>query len=335
MDNLEARSDLPGSPGLASVSRRTLLGAAGAAGILAATAGLRPASAVTTPTTAGNPGHCFFGSNQDVFLSIRSKVPGLRGVRIYGAKPVNGVNKLASRWPAGPSPADQGPIVYSIYPLPDTVLNPKNPHHSATIAAIENIIHTAPPNSYLNSWHEALTLKGSTPPGATPAIMKSLHSALNVMCKKSAHVTYGSIFGDSANFLARPGTKAPAGCVPASGAPRMWDSVPDDLGFYGMDPYGHDDIDKFMCFFDTFITNAKLKAASGYPKIILAETNNKASVADRVEWFDQVAVRMHTYGSHAVGILTFWREGAPLSGGWHPTKPLVTGMNKVINNILV
>jgi hypothetical protein len=335
MHNLEARSDLPGSPALPSVSRRTLLGAAGAAGILAATAGVRPASAVTTPTTVGNSGHCFFGSNQDVFLRIRSKVPGLRGVRIYGAKPVNGVNKLASRWPAGPSPADQGPIVYSIYPLPDTVLNPKNPHHSATIAAIEKTIHTAPPNSYLNSWHEALTLKGSTPPGATPAIMKSLHSALNVMCKKSAHVTYGSIFGASANFLVHQGMKAPAGCVPASGAPRMWDSVPDDLGFYGIDPYGHNDIDKFMCFFDTFITNAKLKAASGYPKIILAETNNKATVANRVEWFDQVATRMHTYGSHAVGILTFWREGGNLSGGWHPTKPLVTGMNKVINNILV
>jgi hypothetical protein len=107
--------------------------------------------------------------------------------------------RLAQR----PSPADQGPIVYSIYPLPMTVLDQNNGQYTATIAAIQDIIASAPPESYLNSWHEALTLPGSTPPDATPAMMSDLHSALNEMCQ-GTNVTYGSIFGSAANFLVSP-----------------------------------------------------------------------------------------------------------------------------------
>jgi len=334
-----------GAPVAAGLSRRVFIGAAGTAGVLAAAGRVLPAASAATPA------HCFFGSNQDVFLDIKRgeviqgtnpprhspPVPGLRGVRIYGGKPGKNGNNLSHHWPQGPSPSDQGPIVYSIYPIPDTVINPKNPAHSETMTAIEKLIETAPPASYLNAWHEALSLKGSTPPSVTPAVMKSLHTVLNNMCRASAKVTYGSIFGGDANFLVNPGTSAPAACPPKSSAPHVWDSVPDDLGFYGVDVYGGDDIDKNMCFLDTLISNAKLKAVSGYPKIIIAETNNRSTDANRVEWFDQVAQRMHQYGSNAVGILTFWGGvHARLSGAWDPKDDaVIRGMNHVINKILV
>jgi hypothetical protein len=112
--------------------------------------------------------------------------------------------------------------------------------------------------------------------------------------------------------------------------------VPDDLGFYAMDPYGGNNIDENMCFLDTFITNAKLKAASGYPKILIAETNNKSTSASRVAWLEHVATRMHAYGSNAIGILTFWGgASAPLSGPWNPADTtVINGMNHIINHIL-
>ena len=115
----------------------------------------------------------------------------------------------------------------------------------------------------------------------------------------------------------------------------MWDSVPDDLGFYGIDPYGHRDIDTYMCFLDTFITNAKIKAASGYPKIIVAETSNNDTDDNRVLWFQRVAERMHTYGANAVGILTFWKDDGSLSGPWDGDLNIISGMNDIIDNILV
>lgn len=334
------RSGVPAPTGL---SRRAFIGVAGAAGIAAATARALPAKAATTPA------RCFFGSNQDVFLDIRdgevipgtrhpilsAPVPGLSGVRIYGEKPdSNGNNQLASGWPAGPSPTDQGPIVYSIYPIPSTVTGPTP--DPATMLAIENLIGTAPPGSYLTAWHEALSLSGSTPPGATPAMMNSLHTALNKMCQGS-NVTYGSIFGGDANFLANQNMGAPAACPPKSTAPQVWDSVPDDLGFYGIDVYGGDSIDKNMCFLDTFITNARLVAASGYPKILIGETNYNSTDTNRVEWLQQVATRMNAYGSNAIGILTFWGgAGAALSGAWDPTDDtIIGGMNYIINDILV
>lgn len=296
---------------------------------------------------------CFFGSNADVFVDIKQGVrmpgleyadavppgvPGLTGVRIYGEMPdLNGINHLAHQWPAGPSPTAQGPIVYSIYPIPDTIANSDNPAYWTTIRTIQNIIDTAPPSSYLTAWHEALSLPSSTPPGATPATMKSVHNVLNGMCQKSANVTYGSIFGGNANFLVDQGMMPPTACPPNATVPLAWDSVPDDLGFYGVDVYGGDDVDTNMCFLDTFIINANVKAASGYPKILIAETNKNSTDARRVDWFERVATRMQAYGPNAIGILTFWGgAGAALSGAWDPADiAVIDGMNYVINNILV
>ncbi len=315
----------------------------------AADSGGSPAGASAADTAP----RCFFGSNADVFLDIKQgvwlpgleyagavppSVPGLTGIRIYGKKPdSNGNNRLRHQWPAGPSPIGQGPIVYSIYPMPDTVTDPDHPAYFATIRTIQNIIDTAPTSSYLTAWHEALSLPSSTPPGATPAIMKSLHTVLNGMCQKSANVTYGSIFGGSANFLVDQGMTPPAACPPRATVPLAWDSVPDDLGFYGVDVYGCDAIDTNMCFLETFITNANAKAADGYPKILIAETNNNDTDLKRVAWFERVAARMQAYGPNAIGILTFWGGAdAELSGAWDPTDTTVIGgMNYVINSILV
>jgi hypothetical protein len=334
-------ASLAGAPADGSVSRRTFVGAVGAAGILAASARVLPAE------QAAKSAHCFFGSSARVFLDIQRgeiipgtnppvhsrPVPGLRGVRIYGVRPDSRGSHLARRWPAGPSPTTQGPIVYSIYPPLQSVIDSDR----ATMRAIQNIIDTAPPNSYLNAWHEALSLPASTPRDATPARLKLVHSKLNEMCQKSSNVTYGALFGGDANFLVHHNMPLPAGCPPKAGKPHVWQSVPDDLGFYGIDVYGGNAIDKNMCFLETFISNAKLKARNGYPKIVIGETNNKSTDANRVEWFERVAERMHRYGSHAVGILTFWGDAhAPLSGPWDPSRSkVINGMNHVINKILV
>src|SRR5258708_14793214 len=98
--------------------------------------------------------------------------------------------------------------------MPDTVTNPDNPAYSETTRKIRTIIDTAPAGSYLNAWHEALSLPSSTPPGVTPAIMKSLHNVLNGMCQKAANVTYGSIFGGNANFLAYQSNTLPGAGTP-------------------------------------------------------------------------------------------------------------------------
>jgi hypothetical protein len=331
------------------LTRRAFIGAAGAAGLGLAAVRYLPA----TPASASAAGKCFLGSNADVFLEIRdgdgldgggpvtngpnlTTVPGLRGVRLYGAKPdSSGNNQLATAWPAGPSPADQGPMVYSIYPMPDTVLKSSNPDHTDTINAIKNIIATAPPNSYLNAWHEALTLRGSTPPNATAVIMKSLHSALNELCQGTG-VTYGSIFGSGSNANFLTGSNTAPSCPPPTGpdVPHMWESVPDDLGFYGIDPYGNDNIGTYLCYLDTFITNAKDFAAGGYPNILIAETNNNknSTPANRATWFGDVAARLHTYGANAVGMLTFWNPSGNLSGPWDGTDATVIDeMNNIIN----
>jgi hypothetical protein len=337
-------ADLPEDASHAGVGRRAFLGAVGAVGIAAATARLLPVKASTAPASVNT--HCFFGSSAGVFVDIkrgqvipgtnppvRSRpVPGLRGVHIYGIKPDKRGYHLASRWPAGPLPGGQGPILYTIYPNMEAVIS----SDQQTIRAIQRIIDTAPAHSYLSAWQEAISLRSSTPKGATLAKLKLMHIRLNKMCRQSANVTYGSIFGDSGiNF--NDGAPPMAMCPPSSTALHVWDSVPDDLGFYAMDPYGGDDIELNMCRLETFIQNAKKKAATGYPRIILAETNNKSTSAKRVEWFERVATRMHTYGSHAVGILTFWGGAhAPLSGAWNPAdKTVIDGMNHIINHILV
>lgn len=259
-------------------------------------------------------------------------VPGLLGVRLYGEYPDSSGNRLAKAWPAGPSPAFQGPMVYSIYPLPDTVV-PSNPAY----AAIQNIIATAPAGpQYLTAWHEALNDNSLTPPRATPATMWTLHNTLNQMCQ-GTNVTYGSIFGGDPSFFT-----------------DEWNSVPKDLGFYGIDCYGggitgddttggSDTMQKNLTIFDDFITAAENHAHNGYPKIILAETNNNSSDANRVTWFKEVAARFRQYGTNGVGMLTFWNDNpSSLSGPWPPddvTDPndlnvVPDGMNYVINNIL-
>lgn len=332
----------------ANISRRTFVAAAGAAfaGAVVGGTGIVAATARALPARASTPVH-FFGSTAGPFNEIRSgvvpgvqglfePVPGLLGIRLYGEYPVKEgnrlVNRLARRWPAGPSPATQGPMVYSIYPLLDTMV-PGHPGYKATIKAIRNIIATAPPHSYLTAWHEALNHNKLTPPGATPAKMRALHSTLNRMCQ-GTNVTYGSIFGGSPKFFT-----------------AEWNSVPKDLGFYGIDVYGggttgngksggRRTMRKNMGIFDNFITAAKKHASSGYPKIIVAETNNNSSDANRVAWFTDVAERMRKYGTNAVGILTFWHDNPrSLSGPWPPNpnpsdRTVMHGMNYVINNVL-
>jgi hypothetical protein len=379
MDNEPTKSVMGcGVPAAPGISRRTFIGAAGAAGIAAAGAAGIAAATAAVPARAATtaaPAHCFFGSNKDVFLNILNgipvpdtptsgttaiPVPGLVGVRAYGAHPDTctadpdnptqcsspppggspPANHLAQSWPDYPVPGEQGPIVYSIYPIPATVTDPSNIAHEATISAITNIIASAPPNSYLTAWHEAFSL--DYPADGYPYItienMYNLHTALHNLVKSTnpANVSYGSIFGSGANLV-------------VGSAGSVWDSVPKTLDWYGVDVYGGNNggttCVNLSCL-DTFINNAKVKTAvkgvPGYPKILIGETNfndgNKEPTGcpqTQGAWLTAVAQRMHQYGANAVGILTFWREGASLSGGYDPTDlATVNAMNNIINTVL-
>lgn len=204
-------------PAAPDVSRRTLIGAAGALGIAATAFRILPAQA------AAAPARNFLGSNKNVFKDIRDGekisgvqypgVRGLRGVRIYGERPT-GTNKetdhIASKWPLPPV-AGAGPIFYSIYPVPQHVFS------GSLNKTLESLIASAPPGSYLTAWHEALSLP--FPAYITSASMHRLHAHINTMTK-GTHVTYGSVFGG--------GSLA-----------RLFRSVPPNLGFYGLDLYGN------------------------------------------------------------------------------------------------
>jgi hypothetical protein len=300
-----------------SLSRRTLIGAAGALGIAATALRVLPAQAAA----AAAPGRSFLGSNADVFKDIKDGetisgvkypgVPGLRGIRMYGVQPT-GKNKqtdhIRSTWPTPPV-AHPGPIVYSIYPVPEHVFN------GSLNKTLESLIASAPPNSYLTAWHEALSLP--FPKYINSANMFRLHAHLNAMTK-GTHVTYGSMFGGP-----RP-----------TGLPALFKSVPPNLGFYGLDLYETDGIDNGVARLDQFIAMAKPKdPKSHYPKLMLPECNTP-KVAMRPAWFTAVCERMHTYGSHSIGVLEFWNPTGPLSGPWLPKdKKFIAAMNNIINHI--
>lgn len=298
-------------------SRRTFFGTAGAAGA----AGALGVAAVALPArrAAALPGATppaqFLGSNQGPFKQIRAGatingtvypgVPGLRGVRIYGLHPtletVNNqkvwVDHLAKAWPKPtppPVPANAGPVVYSIYPVPEHV------HDGTLTKALENLIADAPPGSYLSCWHEALSLK--FPSFITSDAMYKLHVRMNVLCAGS-NVTYGAIFGGGS-------------------IATLLRSAPPNLGFYGLDVYANLGIDKGLARLEDFIAQTRHKDTHArYPKLLIPECNMPISKGNdqRGEWFTKVCKRMHLYGSHSIGVLTFWKDKGHLGGPWVPT----------------
>lgn len=307
-----ADNDPEHTPG---VSRRTLIGAAGALGIAVTAFRVLPAEAATRATSMPE----FLGSNENVFKDIKfgekisgvqyPGVPGLRGVRIYGLKPdgpKDETDRIRDSWPAPPV-ANAGPIVYSIYPVPDHVFS------GSLDGVLKKLIASAPANSYLTTWHEALSLP--YPSYITSANMYKLHAHMNTLTK-GTNVTYGSIFG-------------------GGNLATLFKSVPPNLGFYGLDLYGNEGIDQGLARLEQFITLAKPKDTKtpGYPKLVIPECNTPA-VDQRPAWFEGVAERMHKYGSHSIGILTFWNPKGPLSGPWQPTnKKTIAAMNDIIDKI--
>jgi len=308
-------NDDPGhQPAAPDIGRRTLIGAAGALGITATAFRVLPAEA----TAGAAPTRNFLGSNKIVFRDIRDGekisgvqypgVPGLRGVRIYGEEPTGANNEtdhVANKWPPPPV-ANAGPILYSIYPVPEHLFS------GSLNKTLESLIHSAPPNSYLTAWHEALSLP--FPKYITSASMFKLHAHINAMTK-GTHVTYGSVFGG--------GSLA-----------TLFKSAPPNLGFYGLDLYGNLGIAQGMARLEQFIAQAKPKDTKAhYPRLVIPECNTPRK-AERPEWFKRVCERMHVYGSRSIGVLTFWNPTGPLSGPWDPMdRNTIVAMNDIASHI--
>jgi hypothetical protein len=315
----------PSSPDAPGISRRTLMRGASALGIAATAFRALPASAASGSRN-------FLGSNLNIFETIRSGetisgvaypgVPGLRGIRMYGEHPTKNsdgswTNHVRSTWPQPIPPgsttpiANPGPVVYSIYPVIPDVMD------GTLDRVLESLIGSAPPDSYLNCWHEALSLDYSQYPFVTSNAMYQLHARMNAKVRGS-NVTYGSIFGGWDGDL-----------------PTLFRSAPPNLGFYGQDMYAFggsgcsSGITAGMQHLDDFITRAKAKdtITPGYPKLLIPECNYApdCSLTDhpalRGQWLEAVATRMHHYGSNSIGVLTFWRPGGGLSGAWDPSRP--------------
>jgi hypothetical protein len=303
------------APEKSAVSRRTLISAVGTLGIAATAFRMLPARAATEAAPTGQ----FLGSNEDVFKDIKygekisgvqySGVPGLRGVRIYGLQPdgpKKETDRIAETWPRPPVP-HAGPMVYSIYPVPGHVFN------GDLDDTLKKLIASAPPGSYLAAWHEALSLH--YPPYITSESMYKLHAHMNAMTH-GTNVTYGAIFGGG-----RLAT--------------LFESVPPNLGFYGQDLYGNLGIGEGMDRLEEFITLAKPKDTETprYPKLMIPECNTP-NRAQRPAWFKSVCERMHVYGAHSLGVLTFWNPKGGLSGPWQPEdKQTIAAMNDITNKI--
>jgi hypothetical protein len=311
VDMLNNDPDRPSVPAASGLSRRTFIAAAGAVGIAATAFRAMPARAAS--------GTQFLGSNRDIFADIRTGetvggvtypgVSGLSGVRIYGAKP-DGTNQetdhIPATWPSPPV-SNAGPIVLSIYPVPEHVLD------GSLFDTLGDLMASAPPGSYLTTWHEALSLP--YPSYITSDSMYQLHARMNTIAQ-GTNVTYGSIFG-------------------GGDLATLFESVPPNLGFYGLDLYGNLGISAGMARLEDFITRARAKdtITPGYPKLVIPECNTPKK-SERPDWFTSVCTRMHQYGSNSIGVLTFWNPTGPLSGPWDPTdRNTIGAMNNIIGNI--
>jgi hypothetical protein len=301
-------------------------------------------------TTEGAPGgragaggaHNFLGSYEGPpgrttnqwFKQISAVVPRLNGFRQYDNQPFwdNGVwrNRLAPTWPAPPYPGYVGPSVFSIYPVPSTILGPLfspkfSPKNLPARGIIEELMASAPPNSYLSAWHEFGTINYRSF-GVTAANLALVHLVLNDMAKSYPNVTYGPIL-----FTPKDRNSLVA----------AFESCPPDMGFYGVDVYGNNGTSAGLQQLENFINLAKgldttRPPGHGYPKLLIAETNTplipplcspepctSPTPAPRAGppgtgWFESVCTRMHKYGSNSIGVLTFWKESGPLSGPWDP-----------------
>jgi hypothetical protein len=302
------------------ISRRRFLGTAAAAGLAAGTLSILGAETVMATRPGGVP--IFFGSIESFFNQIKyglddngipepgliTPVLGLNGVRKYATKPQSEETILPpSQWPAGPYAGYSGPIVYSIYPNPYDVLDTTKQAYSNVVS----LIHSAPPNSYLNAWHEGLSLAHPTYINVDSLFL--LHTALNELCR-GTNVTYGAILSTT----------------------DSWDSAPHDLGFYGLDVYNN--LGTGLTQLDGMISTARLwftgepygfppGTVPDYPNLIVTETNmpyDSDSPAARGQWFLDVCNRMKTYGTNAIGVLSYWHKVSKtdpdpgLSGPWLP-----------------
>jgi len=168
--------------------------------------------------------------------------------------------------------------------------------------------------------------------------MYQLHAGLNRLAQ-GTNVTYGSVFFALDNLVGF-GDNSP-----------LFHSVPDNIGFYGVDVYGHVGLQRGMDRLETFIQGAKAKdtITPGYPRLLIAETNTPVNPvpcspspctptppAPRtggigVGWYETVCNRMHQYGTNSIGVLTFWKTTGELSGPWDPS--LAPTFNTIIDTI--
>jgi hypothetical protein len=237
------------------------------------------------------------GSDLGSYDSIASAVGSsykFRGIRYFAGGGGTTVNYFPTPWPLyGPRTR----MLMSVYPdLRDLLANRLDDQ-------ILNMIAGAPPGSMLTAWHEVLSLP-YTQKYLTPANVYRMHRKMNALCKGSK-VTYGCLLGGG-NLV------------------TLMRYIPPHLGFYGIDIYGNLGIrthpqwehpyQRWIQFRDL----AKTKTWSGYPALVIGETNCPDQ-ALRPAWFKLITSWVHAYGARGTAVFTFWADpGYGLSGPWNP-----------------
>ncbi len=205
-----------------------------------------------------------------------------------------GVNLFPTPWPIhGPRTR----LLMSVYPDLNDLLAGRLDNR------IRAMIANAPPGSMLNAWHEVMSLPYQQR-YLTPPNLYRMHLRMQSLCRGS-NVRYGCLLGGGdLRYLMR--------------------YVPPHLGYYGLDLYGNLGIryhPRWMHPFHRwtqFRDLARTKVRSGYPWLVIGETNCPAQPL-RPAWLKLVSSWLHGYGAHALALLTFWTANGGLSGPWDPT----------------
>lgn len=244
------------------------------------------------------------GSNASDFEALRQAVPKASGRRVYFPE----VSFIPQQWPI----VEGSSAVLSIRPLPTDLLAGK------LDAQIRALLTTAPPDSALNTWHEAGNLADYNALGyITPETMTRVHLYMQNLCKGTS-VSYGAIL-----------------CMPPTSMPP-W--MPGGLDWYGLDIYDwpqfrlpdgaidiHGRLERRL---DLWLQVIRQVSGQKSPHLNICETNSNRLLY-RAQWFTAVGQWLAANGGDR--LLAFFSAAG--CGPWLPDDEVTIAALKALTEL--